>query len=44
MTPMFGSDFWKILRIIYIIIKALVRANPDDFNGDLDHSDQVKGD
>lgn len=25
---MFGKDFWKILRIIYIILRALIETQP----------------
>ncbi len=25
---MFGKDFWRILRVIYIIIKALIEMKP----------------
>lgn len=32
---MLSKDFWLILRIIYVIVKALVGMNSDDVNGDL---------
>ncbi|KKM64246.1 hypothetical protein LCGC14_1503310 [marine sediment metagenome] len=30
---MFGKDFWLIIRIIYIIIKALLAMDPKNGNG-----------
>lgn len=39
---MFGKDFWKILRMLYLIIRALLQAQPPE-HGDLpdleDHKD-----
>jgi len=32
---MFGKDFWIILRVIFVIVKALVSMKPEDGNGDL---------
>lgn len=25
---MFGKDFWKVLRILYLVIKALIEMKP----------------
>lgn len=25
---MFGKDFWRILRLIYVILKALIEMDP----------------
>lgn len=25
---MFGKDFWRILRIVYLVIKALLESDP----------------
>jgi len=31
---MFGKDFWKILKILYVVIRALIMMPPPG-NGDL---------
>lgn len=35
---MFGKDFWRIIRLIYIILKALIQMPPE--NGD--HMDDLE--
>jgi len=36
---MFGKDFWRILRLVYIVLKALIQMDPK--NGD--HLDDLDG-
>jgi len=38
---MFSSDFWKVLKILYLIVRALLLSKPPN-NGDLPDLEEFK--